>query len=202
MEFLYTFFIAFSIVFIAELGDKTQLLVLSFSSKNKISNILIGIALGTFLSHGIAIFFGGNISNFTNLDFKFYLDIFTYTSFIILGIIGFLPSKESSNSSHHKSILQKICSLKTNYIFIVALCIFIGEIGDKTFLASLGLGIQYYHYKLSLILGCICGMVLSNLLAILFGKIINSKLNSKLIETLSNIIFILFGILGFINMVF
>lgn len=199
MEFIYTFFIAFFIVFIAELGDKTQLLVISFSSKSKISNILLGIALGTFLSHGIAIFFGGSINSITSLNFKFYLDIVTYTSFVLLGLIGFFPSKDSTE---HKSVLQKICSLKINYTFIVALCIFVGEIGDKTFLASLGLGIQYPNFKLPLILGCICGMVFSNLLAIIFGKILNSKFNSKLIETLSNIIFIVFGALGFINIIF
>lgn len=199
MNFLYTFFIAFSIVFIAELGDKTQLLVLTFSSKQKISNILAGIALGTLLSHGIAIFFGSSLNSFTNLNFRYYLDLFTYISFIILGIIGFIPQKDDSTSTNHLSLLQKICSLKTSYIFIVALSIFIGEIGDKTFLASLGLGIQYPNYKLSLILGCICGMVLSNLIAIIFGKIIKSKFNSKLIETFSNVIFIIFGLLGFIN---
>lgn len=202
MELIYTFFIAFAIVLFAELGDKTQLLVLSFSSKSKIRNILIGIALGTFFSHGIAIFFGGSISAFSNFNFKFYLDLFTYISFIILGIIGFLPSKNCCETSNKNSFLQKICCLKINYIFIVALCIFIGEIGDKTFLASLGLGIQYPNYKIPLICGCIAGMILSNLLAITLGKLLSSKFNSKFIETLSNIIFIVFGILGFIRLLF
>lgn len=45
MEFIYPFIIAFILVFISELGDKTQLLVLSFSSKLKIKTILLGVAL-------------------------------------------------------------------------------------------------------------------------------------------------------------
>ena len=57
MEFLYPFFISFILIFLSELGDKTQLLVLSFSTKDKAKNILFGVALGTFFSHGLAILF-------------------------------------------------------------------------------------------------------------------------------------------------
>ena len=45
MNFLYPILIAFLLVFISELGDKTQLLVLSFSSKMKSFTILLGVAL-------------------------------------------------------------------------------------------------------------------------------------------------------------
>ena len=38
-------------------------------------------------------------------------------------------------------------------MFVVAISIAIGELGDKTFLASIGLGIQYPFFKFSLILG-------------------------------------------------
>lgn len=204
MNLIYPFFIAFSIVFFAELGDKTQLLVLSLSTKTRTKNILIGVALGTFFSHGLAIIFGSKIGSLNNDTFKFYLDIFTYISFIFFGIIGFInkndSDKEKCNSK--SNILSRILNLKLNYIFIVAINIVIGEIGDKTFLASLGLGLQYPEYKISLIFGSIFGMVLSNLLAIIFGKIIGSKFNQKFIEFLSNIIFIIFGILGIISIIF
>ena len=41
MEFIYPFFISFLMVFVSELGDKTQLLVLSFSGKDKTFKILL-----------------------------------------------------------------------------------------------------------------------------------------------------------------
>ena len=53
--FIYPLIIAFILVFISELGDKTQILVLSFSSKLRSTTILLGVALGSLLSHGIAI---------------------------------------------------------------------------------------------------------------------------------------------------
>ena len=80
------------------------------------------------------------------------------------------------------------------------MCIFIGEIGDKTFLSSLGMGIEYPNYKLALILGSICGMVCSNYIAILFGKFLYQKFDGKIINTVSNILFIIFGIAGFLTL--
>ena len=84
MEFVYPFLISFMIVFFSELGDKTQLLVLSFSTKDKAKNILLGVALGTFFSHGLAILFGSKVASFQNEAFQFYLQIFTYFSFQFL----------------------------------------------------------------------------------------------------------------------
>ena len=69
MQYLYPFIIAFMFIFFSELGDKTQILVLSFSARNKSSNILLGVALGTFLSHGLAILFGSHIGLIGNNNF-------------------------------------------------------------------------------------------------------------------------------------
>lgn len=46
---VYAIFISFALVFVTELGDKTQLLMLSFSNKTKSLYILIGVAIGSFL---------------------------------------------------------------------------------------------------------------------------------------------------------
>ncbi|MBR3249332.1 MAG: TMEM165/GDT1 family protein [Clostridia bacterium] len=195
MEALYPFFIAFTIIFLAELGDKTQLLVMSFASKSKIRNILLGVALGTLLSHGIAIIFGSKISYLQNKQTLLILKIITNLTFLIIGILGFIPQKENSNESE-KGILKKLTTFSTNYIFIVALAITVGELGDKTFLASIGLGFEYPNYKLSLIAGAILGMVVSNFIAIAFGKFLESKISSKYIKIISSIVFIIFGIVG------
>lgn len=129
MEFIYSFFIAFSFIFFSELGDKTQLLVLSFSSKSKTSNILLGIAIGTFFSHGLAILFGSRIGNLENQNLHFILKLATYITFLLFGIIGFLPKKKDSSKeeSNKNNFLNKSKLLSLNYIFIVAISIVIGE---------------------------------------------------------------------------
>ena len=197
MNFISPFLISFCIVFFSELGDKTQLLVMSYSTKRKTSNILLGVAIGTFLSHGVGILFGSKIGSLDNAFFNYYLKIFTYISFLLFGIWGFIPKKQKEENTS-SSFLNKLSSFKLNYIIIIAISIIVGEIGDKTFLASLGLSFQYPDYKFSLILGSVCGMVASNMIAICFGKLLGRKLKQNYIEAFSNILFIIFGILGLI----
>lgn len=198
MEYIYPIFISFLLVFISELGDKTQLLVLSFSSKTKTKNILIGVALGSLFSHGIAITFGSTLGILDNSRFQEIIKFITYISFILFGIFSFISINNTENENSNKFI-DKIINLKLNYIFIIAFSIVIGELGDKTFLASIGLGIQYPIYKISLIIGAILGMVISDLIAIIFGKVLMSRISDKSIKILSGILFIIFGVLGFLN---
>lgn len=136
MLFIYPFIIAFILVFVSELGDKTQLLALSFSSKLRTGTILIGVALGSLLSHGIAIIFGSFLGNIENLTFQYILKLITYISFIIFGLITLKSSNKENNS---KVRSKKNIKGNINYILFIAFSIAIGELGDKTFLASIGL---------------------------------------------------------------
>lgn len=197
MDFIYPFVIAFLLIFVSELGDKTQLLVLSFSSKLRARTILLGVALGSLLSHGAAIFFGSFLGNIENLTFQYALKIITYLSFIVFGIIALI--KCDNKAEHSKNNKEKNLRNNLSYIFFIALTIAIGELGDKTFLASIGLGIEYSLYKVSLICGAITGMIISDLIAIVFGKALSNKIPEKAMQKLSGILFLIFGFLGILN---
>jgi len=201
MEWFYPFFITFSLVFFSELGDKTQLFVLSFSTKNKAKHILLGVAIGTFFSHGLAILFGSKIAYLSSNSFQFYLRLFTYITFLLFGIIGFLPKKNNNSPSTKANFLERFSSLKLNCIVMIALCILVGELGDKTFLASLSLGFEYPNFKIPLLLGSVCGMVASNFIAIFCGKLIGNHLKSEWIEVLSNITFLILGAFGLLQLI-
>ena len=115
MNFIYPFIISFMLVFFSELGDKTQLLVLSFSTKDKAKNILLGVAIGTFFSHGLAVLFGSKLGSLGNQSFIYYSKIITYASFLLFGIIGFIPKKHKNTDTENKksnSILHKITNIK------------------------------------------------------------------------------------------
>lgn len=200
MDLFYPLFISFIMVFIAELGDKTQLLVLSFSGSIKPKNIILGIAIGSFFSHGIAIIFGSKIGVLENQSLLNLIKFFTYMSFILIGILSLLPKKEklSSDIKGKASLMNKISNLKINYTLIIAITILVGEFGDKTFLASLGFGIQYPNYKLMLVIGAILGMVISDSIAIIFGKFLNKYISEEKMKKISGILFLIFGLIGLI----
>lgn len=198
MFLIYPFIIAFTLVFISELGDKTQLLALSFSSKLKISTILLGVALGSLFSHGLAILFGSFLGNIEDLKFQYFIKIITYISFIIFGIITLKSSNKDADS---KSSNRNSFKNNFQYILFIAFSIAVGEFGDKTFLASIGLGIQYPSYKIMLILGAIFAMVASDLIAILFGKFLSKKVSEKAMQAFSGILFLIFGFIGILNFI-
>lgn len=200
MEYLYPFLISFIMIFVAELGDKTQLLVLSFSGGVKTRNIILGIALGSFFSHGIAIIFGSRIGVLDNEFLHHIIEIITYSSFILMGILTLIPKKEkiSSDINKKEGILSKILGLNINYTFIIALSILVGEFGDKTFLASLGFGIQYPNYKFLLVLGAILGMIASDSIAIISGKFLSKYVSEEKMKIFSGILFLIFGLVGLI----
>lgn len=197
---MYAFLISFFLVFISELGDKTQLLVLSFSNRMKPFFILLGVAFGSFFSHGIAILFGSSIGLLENPFLHHLLQLLTYASFLLFGIFSFFPIKLEKENGKKESFLSKLSSFGFGYVFMIAFSIAVGELGDKTFLASLGLGISYPTQKIALILGAVLGMVVSDSIAIAFGKLLNKYISERVLQLLSGILFLLFGVIGFIGM--
>ena len=115
MELIYPFLIAFSMVFVSELGDKTQLLVLSFSTKGQTFKILLGVAIGSFFSHGLAILFGSSIHLFASNDFHFAIHLITYLSFLLIGFVSLLPQKDENIDGKKDGLIYKISHLKLNY---------------------------------------------------------------------------------------
>ena len=147
----------------------------------------------------MAILFGSRLALLQNASLLNIIRNFTYFSFIIIGFLSLIPKKEriDSNENAKNNLMNKIINLKINYTFIVALSIVVGEIGDKTFLASLGFGIQYPSYKMMLVVGAILGMVLSDSIAIISGKFLSKYISEEKMQKLSGILFLIFGFIGF-----
>ena len=55
------FLLSFGVIFVAELGDKSQLMALAFATRYRPVPILIGITIATALVHAVSVFVGAVI---------------------------------------------------------------------------------------------------------------------------------------------
>lgn len=82
--FLKTFFTTFGLIFLAELGDKTQLATMSIASRNKtFLPIFLGATLALIVSSLLAASLGVMINQHIP---RYYINIISGVIFIIIGI--------------------------------------------------------------------------------------------------------------------
>lgn len=173
---------SFLLVFISEMGDKTQLLALVLATRYKKPWIIMsGIFVATLLNHALASWLGAWASTLVNAST---LKIVLAIVFFIFAFWILIPDKETEvNESHHWGLF-----LKTTILFFMA------EMGDKTQLATVALGAQYANIIL-VTLGTTLGMLVSNAFAIFFGDRLLSRLPMKWIRLAAAILFFIFGLI-------
>jgi putative Ca2+/H+ antiporter (TMEM165/GDT1 family) len=81
----------FSAVFIAELGDKTQLATMLFAADKSVNRwtVFVGAALALVLTSAIGVAVGSLLSNYIN---EKYLNIVAGVLFIIIGIFSIVKA--------------------------------------------------------------------------------------------------------------
>lgn len=62
-------------------------------------------------------------------------------------------------------------------------------------------GIQYPCYKVLLILGAVVAMIASDLIAIVFGKVLSRKISETTMQKFSGILFLIFGFIGLLDFI-
>lgn len=172
----------FSLVLVAEIGDKTQLLSIILAARFRCFwPIFWGVLLATLLNHAGSAYVGdvaaSNIP--TNI-----LKIVISLTFIILGLWLLVPDKEPENDDSSNKYGAFLTSL---------IAFFIAEMGDKTQFATITLGAEYNDILL-VTFGTTLGMMAANIPAILLGENILKVLPLKFFRMFASILFICFGI--------
>lgn len=183
-SFLWSFFF----IAIAEMGDKTQLVALSFATKYKPTKVLLGIFIGTALIHFLSVIIGEKVSALIPIH---YLKILIGLSFIGFGIW----TLKGDTCGENEKKWNKLGPIAT-----VAIAFFLAEIGDKTQLATISLAAKYRSF-MGVWVGSTFGMVAADGVAIIAGIIAGKKLPDKLIKYVSATIFILFGVIIIIEVI-
>lgn len=178
------FIAAFILIFFAEMGDKSQLIAMSFATQYKIKTVLLGIFIGTLLNHLLALVIGVSISQIIPVSM---IQLFASLLFIIFGFLSILGDDDEETNTKKRSI---------HPVITIALVFFIGEIGDKTQLATIALTSQALS-PLITISGTVLGMLMASLIGIFIGIKLGDHIPEFYIKALSSSIFIIFGFTKF-----
>jgi putative Ca2+/H+ antiporter (TMEM165/GDT1 family) len=179
---------SFVLVALAELGDKTQIAVITLSSRFKAFSVFSGAMLAFLLTTGIAVAIGDAL---TLVLQPFWLRITAATIFLIFGFYTIISKKDEAQ-------------IKTkdahNAVFSSFSLIVLMELGDKTQFAVIALSAEY-ESPLLVYLGVMMAFAFITGLGATVGTALTKLVPLKHIQLGSGIIFILFGIVFLINAV-
>lgn len=167
-------------IFIAEMGDKTQILAMMFATKYKMSKVLLGVLIGSFLNHGVAVLFGSLIGGMIPANV---LQTIAGSAFIFF---AFWSLKEDDDEDDEES------TKKLGPVLTVAAAFFIGELGDKTQLTAITLSVDAV-YPFFILLGTVSGMLLTSGVGIIVGSKIGDKIPELFMKFIAYGLFLAFG---------
>ena len=181
---LSAFWLSLGVIFVAELGDKSQLMALTFATRYRPLPILIGITIATALVHAVSVFVGAMLG----------ARIPTHTISIIAGIafLGFAAWTFKGDELDDDEA-SKVDRDHRSAIVAASIAFFLAELGDKTMLATITLATN--HNAVGTWAGSTIGMVAADALAIVVGTQVGARMPEKAIRIGATIAFLVFGII-------
>lgn len=174
-------FNSFLLVFISEMGDKTQLLALVLTARfKKPWPIMGGILVATILNHALASFAGSYITHYFSQDTLKWILCLTFIGF---GLWMLIPDKDEDLKQENK----------WGPFLTTTIAFFFAEMGDKTQLATVALGAQYAA-PVAVTVGTTLGMLGADGLAVFLGHKFTDKISMKWVHRFASLLFISFGL--------
>ena len=171
--------------FIAEMGDKTQLMLIALTSKYKLRDIILGTAVAILVLNGLAVLAGGLVSEF--------IPDWLIKTIAALAFLYFAASTIAGDEDDDEEGIRKS---KIKFAPLAVFCtFFIAELGDKTQLTAITFGAnEGMSAALVVWIGCSIGLFAADILGMLVGYLLKSKTPEGLLNTLAFAIFSIFGV--------
>jgi putative Ca2+/H+ antiporter (TMEM165/GDT1 family) len=178
------FLISFGIIFVAELGDKSQLMAMTFAARHRAVTILAAITVATGVVHLFSVLLGAAVG--VALPTK---TISVVAGVAFLGFAAWTLRGDQLDDDEATRAAQRNRSV----FFTVALAFFLAELGDKTMLATVTLATD--NGLIGTWLGSTLGMVGADALAIVVGQQLGARLPERTIKVGAAVTFVIFGVL-------
>jgi putative Ca2+/H+ antiporter (TMEM165/GDT1 family) len=177
------FLVSFGIIFVAELGDKSQLMALTFAARYRPVTILLAITAATAVVHLVSVGLGAALGVALPTD-----------AISIVGGVAFLGFAAWTLRGDHldEDDAARAARRSRSVFFTVALAFFLAEVGDKTMLATITLATD--HGFVGTWAGSTFGMVAADALAIVVGRQLGVRLPERVIRIGAAVVFVVFGL--------
>ncbi len=171
-----------ALITLAEMGDKTQLLAMTFATRYPVRVVLGGVFAATAANHLLAVLMGHSLARIIPLHA---VRIAASISFILFGL--WTLHKDELHGEDKQS--------RRSPFWTVCIAFFLAEMGDKTQLATFALAAEF-SVIVPVWAGTTTGMLLADAVGIAAGAAIERKVSRKHLRWFTAIAFILFGLLG------
>ena len=171
---------AFITIFVAEFGDKTQLVSMAMACRYPPLQVLAGAMTALAVVIGLAVVVGGFMA--TAIPHSL-VAVVSGLVFIAIGIFSYLRKDDS----------DKVCNDRDGFVQTMFM-VFIAEFGDKTQLAALFLTASL-GYPLAVFGGAMVAMLLNHLLAVYLGSRFISRINPRFVKIGTAVLFIAIGLI-------
>jgi putative Ca2+/H+ antiporter (TMEM165/GDT1 family) len=187
-EFLAAVAIAAGAVFIAEFGDKSQLLIVAFATRYPALPVIAGLVLAATVITGLSVLVGAAVGAILPTQF---VAIVAGIAFIAVGLWT-LRGEDDDDEDPEAEAAAGRRKAGLGLVLTVAGTFALGEIGDKTMLVTFGLATT--QGLLATWIGAVVGEVGANLLAVALGRGVGSRLDARTVRLVSAGLFILGGV--------
>ncbi len=169
-----------ALVAVAEIGDKTQLLSFALAARYRDhAPIIWGILVATLANHALAGTLGVLIAAHLSPGTTVWL---VGLSFMAFGVWALFPDRLESGPKSRGGVFTT-----------TLIAFFIAEMGDKTQLATVGLGARF-GMPVVVTLGTTLGMMLANVPAVLVGQRLAQRFPLGAMRFVAAALFVLTGI--------
>ncbi|MFQ5558140.1 MAG: TMEM165/GDT1 family protein [Acidimicrobiales bacterium] len=175
---------ALGLVFVAELGDKTQLVALGLGARHRLAPVVTGVAIAHAITTGLSVLLGEVADAALPTDTVSAGAGVAFLGFAALTLrapdVGDDPGSEPARSG--RAVVTS-----------VAITMVLAELGDKTMLATATLAAR--GNGLMVWIGAVIGITAAGLVGVVAGRSIGDRLPQRAIRIGSSALFAVFGLI-------
>ena len=174
-------------MFVAELGDKTQLLALNFGARYSLRTVALGLTIGYGIANVIATVVGGLLG--AALPDRA-IQIVGGLIFLGFAVVTLRRPESASDAESPTSNVTRRNTLAV--VASIAASIAVAEMGDKTQIATATLASQ--AHPVGVWIGATVGAAASGMVGALAGNLIGDRIPVRAMQLVSAVLFAVFGV--------